>query len=513
MSHRFTPLQLAKKRSLQWLQSSDSSAVIPRGFPLSKDVLASMESVITGKIVFPWSQGYEQDRQEFDDLYPTYPVVIIYAVSIADIRECLKIAHQVGLQVAVRSSGHSLACFSVCSGMVIDLSEMNNVSVDPNAKTLLVESGANFTKVYPAVEPYGLHVPTGDCPTVCPSGYIMGGGYSMTTRMYGMGCDNVLELTVMLSDGRVVVANKDQNTDLFWAIRGGTGGNFGILLSVKFQLHSLGEIFGVQIRWPIEPQLEVAARILHTIQESYLLPGVLPQLGIQTVLSSDDKAVKTLFFCATWIGDEASFNKALEPLLSISGYTIQKYHGKYSYVNNAVLDGTPDIPNDIMGFARSAYIDRSLTETEWYNIVQYFCEHAPNQYTMIDMEGYGGYVSTVPEDDCAFIHRNVKMDFFTEAFFDEKTNDRQKNEEWTKALFSFMKPYTSDHSFQNYPFREQADFRTAYWGKYYNRLVAIKQKYDPDNFFRYQQSIGPDLIDDEMQVKLFNPSPIQYEPY
>jgi FAD binding domain/Berberine and berberine like len=513
MSHRYTPLQLDKKRSMQWLQSTDSNSSIPTEFPLSKQMMASMESVITGKIVFPWSPGYEQDRQEFDDLYPTYPVVIVYAVSFADVRECLKLAHDAGMEVAIRSSGHSLACFSVCSGMVIDLSEMNNVTVDHVARTIEIEPGANFSKIYPAVEPYGLHMPTGDCPTVCPAGFIMGGGYGMTTRMFGMGCDNAIELTVMLADGRIAVANKDQNPDLFWAIRGGTGGNFGVLLKTKFILHTLGDIMGVQIRWPIEANPARSANILYAIQENYLSPGVLPQMGIQTILSSDDNAVKTLFFCATWIGDEPSFTKALEPLLSISGFTIKKFQGKYSDVNNQVLDGTPDIPDDIMGFARSRYIDRSLAESEWLNIVQYFIKNAPNQYTMIDMEAYGGNVSNIPENSCAFIHRNVKVDFFTEAFFDQKTNDRAKNEAWTNGLFEFMKPYASNRSYQNYPYRGQEDYRNAYWGNYYNQLVLIKKKYDPENFFKYQQSIGPDLIDNTAQIHLFKPSPITYEPF
>jgi hypothetical protein len=105
------------------------------------------------------------------------------------------------------------------------------------------------------------------------------------------------------------------------------------------------------------------------------------------------------------------------------------------------------------------------------------------------------------------------MDFFTEAFFDSKTNDRPANQKWTEDLFTFMQPYTSDRSYQNYPFRDQSDFRSAYWGKYYNQLVAIKQKYNPQQFFHYQQSIGPDPIQDPSQVILFNQEPIVYETY
>lgn len=512
MSHRYTALQLAKKSSVAAVLDPGQN-LIPPGYPLSPAQVAEMEKAITGKIVFPWSPDYETDRQEFDDLYPTYPMVIIYVASITDIRECLKIAKDAKVQVAIRSSGHSLACYSVCPGMVIDLSTMKNISVDVPGKTVTIDSGACFNDLYPQIEPYGLHTTTGDCPTVCPSGFMMGGGYGMTTRMFGMGCDNVLEVTVMLATGQIVVANKDQNADLYWAIRGGTGGNFGVLLKTKFQLYDLGNIYGVQIRWEITEDPTTAAQVLFAIQEHYLKPGVLPQLGIQTVLSSNDSAVKTIFFCATWIGDKPSFEQALQVLTQIPGFTIQWFYGKYSDVNNQVLDGTPDIPDDVMGFSRSRYISRDLAENEWYTIVKYFYDNAPNQYTMIDMEGYGGNVSQIPEGNCAFIHRHVNMDFFTEAFFDSKTNDRAANQKWTEDLFTFMQPYTSDRSYQNYPFREQSDFRTAYWGKYYNQLVAIKKKYDPTQFFHYQQSIGPDTIQDPSQVILFNQAPIVYESY
>jgi FAD/FMN-containing dehydrogenase len=390
---------------------------------------------------------------------------------------------------------------------------MKTVFVAPESSTAYIGPGANFGDIFPIIEQYNLHIPTGDCPTVCISGFMMGGGYGMTSRAYGMNCDCVLQVAVMLADGKIVIANASRNEDLYWAICGGTGGNFGVLLQVGFQAFPLDIIYGVQIRWPIEADPVTAAKVLHTIQEQYLQDNVYSQLGIETILSSNDSGVKTIFFCATWIGDEQAFKTALQPLLSINGYTMKSYQGKYSYVNNLVLDGTPDVPDDIMAYSRSAYISRSLSQADWYNIAQYFYNTAPNQYTMIDMEAYGGKINQIAEGTNAFIHRNKKVDFFVDAFFDVKTNDRKQNEEWTKALFKFMDQYTDGESYQNYPNRDQEDFREAYWGRYYNQLVLIKQKYDPGNFFNYQQSIGPDLINDPKQVILFQPSPIVYENY
>ncbi len=513
MSHRLTPLQIRKSKSIKFLLSKNASEKTPSKYNLSLKKLATLEEKLSGKVVYPWTKGYNKDRQEFDDLYPTYPKLIVYALSLLDIRNCIEFAKSESLQIAVRSSGHSLACFSVCDGMVIDLSKMNSVYVDRNTFTVLVESGANFGDLYPKIEQYNLHTPTGDCPTVCPSGFMMGGGYSITSRMFGMGCDNVVEVTVMLANGKIVVANEEKNKDLFWAIRGGTGGNFGILLNTKLKLHPLDTIFGVQMRWPIDKKPDTAAKVLYTIQEEYLKPGKLPQLGIETIISSDDNKNKTVFFCATWIGTEKAFMEALKPLLDIPGFSMDSYQGKYSKVNNLVLDRTPDIPEDVMAFSRSTYVEKSLSYENWHDILMYFYENAPNQYTMIDMEAYGGNLSLIPEDSCAFIHRKVTMDFFTEAFFNKETNDRGASEKWVNDLFEFMKPLGNDQSYQNYPYRGQEDFRTAYWGNYYNQLVLIKRKYDPENFFWYQQSIGPDLLEDPNQITLFNNCSIEYEDY
>jgi hypothetical protein len=158
------------------------------------------------------------------------------------------------------------------------------------------------------------------------------------------------------------------------------------------------------------------------------------------------------------------------------------------------------------------YIARELAVSDYANILKYFTT-APNKYTMVDMEGYGGKINTVEDGACAFNHRHALMDFFCDAFFDEATNDRKENEIWLNEFFEFMKQYGNGRSYQNYPNRDQEDFRWAYFGPAYNQLVKIKQKYDPANLFNYPQSIGPDIIIDpeKQQLHLFSPSAIHHE--
>lgn len=515
MKYRKSPLQIEKHFSAQWLRSKEAKTKLPKKLKSKATVFADLEESIKGKIVFPWSKEYDNDRQDFNNVYEAYPQMIVYVANIDDIRQMLAYAKSNNIQTTIRSGGHSLADYSVCDGIIIDMSVLNDIHIDLATKTATIESGATFDSIFTKLEQYNLHMPGGGCPTVAIAGFMQGGGYGLTSRAYGMNCDCVIEVTVMLANGQIVVANKNNNNrDLLWAVCGGTGGNFGVLLSIKYQLVTLGEMMGLKMKWVIDPIPDNAALALYTIQENYLKENAYPNLGIETVLTTDTDGKLKVMFCASWIGTQAAFENALKPLKKIAGAEVGKlYQGKYSYVNTKVLDGTPNLPDDIKAYSRSLYIERNLAIDEWKNILTYFLS-APNKYTMVDMECYGGKINQMKAGTNAFIHRNVKMDFFCDAFFNKETNDQKKNEEWLEAFYKFLAQYANGHSYQNYPNRKQLDFRKAYWGDYYNQLVLIKNKYDPSNFFNYQQSIGPDLMQDKKQKIIFaKEKPIKYEKY
>lgn len=507
MNYAYSPLQLYKKKLINDIINGDLNHLIPADFKLSKEKITRFENLVTGKIVWPWSTDYDQDKQDFNNAYPTDPVLIVYVANYEDIRLCLDLAQDVTLWTVIRSGGHSLAGYSVCDGMVIDMSNLNDVYVDVNNKTAVVQAGCTFEKLFPILEMYGLHIPGGGCPTVAVAGYMQGGGYGLTSRMFGMHCDNVTSVKVMLADKQIVTASPIINSDLFWAIRGGTGGNFGVLLEISYTLHELGDIYGIRWKWPIE-DYQNAATAITTIQNEYLSGSNYPQMGIETVLCVDTDNVKKVMFCASWIGDEISFMNALSPLEQIPG--LQKEiltQGKYSKVNAKILDGTPVLPEGIKAFSRSIYISRDLFVSDWVNILQKYMT-SPNSLTMVDMECYGGNIRTIPESSNAFIHRNVNMDFFCDAFFEENGTSRTDNQNWLEEFFEFMAQYGNGHSYQNYPNRLQTDYKQAYWGEAYPTLVAIKKKYDPENFFYYQQSI--DISDEASEL---DNEAIVYEKY
>lgn len=461
---------------------------------------------IQGTIVYPWSPGYDQDRKDFNDLYPAHPLMIVYVESESDIRWCLNYAQENGIHTVIRSGGHSLAGYSVCDGMIIDMSRLNNVAIDKTNQMAIVQAGCNFGHLNTELEAEGLHLPGGGCPTVAVAGYMMGGGYGFTSRTFGMNCDNVLAVTVMLADGSIVVASEEANADLFWAVRGGTGGNFGVLLTITYQVYFLNDIYGIQVQWPIETaaQQQHAAQAMYTIQERYVRHGQLLEMGIELALITDDTdMVKKLTFCATWVDTKEALDVAMAPLLAIPGGTVtMNLHGRYSAINEQLLSNVEQIPRDIKAYSRCAYFERPLEVSDYQNILDYYQKTAPNKYTIVAFECYGGLINKIPADAMAFIHRNVMYDCFADAFFDEATNDQEKNKLWLEEWFAFLTQYTNGHSYQNYPNRLQDDYRTAYWGDQYEKLVEIKARYDPGNFFYYQQSIGyqPPKGDNQEQI-------------
>lgn len=516
-----TPKQREKKQTIEWLKADDSSVQLDPKWGITKEQLAELEGQLQAKVVYPWSEGYDQDKREVNDVFPANPLVIVYVASYQDIQVCLKFSKTYGLLTAIRSGGHSLADYSVCDGMVIDISGLKSVNVDMANQILWVQAGITFADLNPALEFYGMHLPGGGCPTVSVAGYMQGGGYGLTSRNFGIQSDCVLEIEMILADGSFVVANPQQNPDLFWAVRGGTGGNFGVLVSIKYKIFPLGLIWGISITWDFETDTTNAAQALYAIQENYLTGFKYPNLGIETLVFTD-LAVdnhKKVRFGGGFIGTEAELNTAIAPLMAVPGATVVfKQQGLYSYINNAVLEGIPDIPPaqlpTIKFYGRSAYISRSLSVVDYANILTFF-KTVPNDYGMLDLEGYGGNINTYPVQQSAFIHRDVIMDFYAITFFDQVTNDQEKNRLWMISLFEFMQQYTNGHSYQNYPNRDQTGFQWAYWGPYYFQLVAIKKKYDPDNFFNYQQSIGRPIAPEweKKQIMLFDNSPVIHENY
>ncbi|NIO39547.1 MAG: FAD-binding protein [Burkholderiales bacterium] len=387
--------------------------------------------------------------------------------------------------------------------MVIDVSGIHYVRVDPEAETAAIGGGASFGQVYAELNLHGLHLPGGGCETVCVGGYMQGGGYSFTSQMFGMNCDNVTGVQVALADGRIVAANADENQDLFWAVRGGTGNNFGVVLEIQYRLRKLGQLWGFGFKWPLgtDEQADAAIRAVDVWQKHFTGAAVPEKLSNQSLLvftKEDDESDSNrpcLVIRGMFNGSEADCRKALEPLLTqvpdAERHRDIWRQGSYTELNEYLLNyptGMPhDVPMSARSIAKSHIADRHLDPAEWRRLVDFF-RNSPSSDNFMGLEAYGGAINAVEPDATAFWHRTGTMDMFLYSFWINEA-DRDEAESYLKEFDSVAGPLSNGHSYQNYPNPDNVDFGKMYFGGNLPRLVEVKKKYDPDNLFDFQQGL------------------------
>jgi hypothetical protein len=484
---------------------------------LSKNQIKQMELELAGRIVVPGMPDYPAARAgKGGSKYQEYPVIIVYCASVHDVWLCLKWAHEYDWWVTCRSGGHSTANFSVNSGMVIDVSGLAYVRVDSQLKQAQVGAGTPFSLVNSTLNTYQLHVPGGGCADVAVGGYVQGGGYGFTSRLFGVESDCVLSFTMMLYDGQIVVANPYQNQDLFWAVRGGTGDNFGILLEVTFQLYDLYKVWGFGLLW----QLDEAAEALHAIQSGYVLDEAASRLGYQNFFTTLDSGA-VLAMIGMYYGSREDGLKAIAKLRQVGKPTLKiDQVDTYQALNDDMLNFLPGVPpGNTFESKDGGYIDKLLTVADWQKIVEMY-RQTPNRYNIAYMEVYGAAINRYPVSGSAFIHRNVYMDFYIDSFWQpdgSKFTTEKEATQWLAEYIAVLEPYYNGHQYQNYPKRDSQNYRWAFWGEAFNSLLFVKHKYDPTNFFHFEQSISPYPEGDDIKrattPSLFTDPQIVYEPY
>lgn len=464
---------------------------------LTLEQLAALQYVFRGQIVAPGDPGYDKDRLLFNPVFNPFPSLIAYCTCENDVRLALNAAWGSNLPCTIRSGGHSTAGYSASSGMLIDVSQLNDVFVNPLTREAIVGCGTTFGKLNAKLDEYGLHVPGGECDDVCIGGYMQGGGYGFTSRAFGMNCDNVIEVRVMLADGRVVTANEQVNRDLWWAVRGGTGGNFGVLLSVRYRLHKVQQVWGWALQWPLsdaDGRVKAAGALL-ILQQGFMRTGVPKEMTAQGMIcyqgsdpNGSDMApyllIRGMFLGSKDVG---------EPLIGALGGTPQyQLTDTYVNVNNYLLGHPYDIPELPPGSwlpedKEARYVARDLSLNEWRAILD-FMVTTPNRWSYMCLELYGGAINGYPLAQSAFIHRDVAFSAFLDVFWQDD-DERPAAEKFLRDWCELLGPMWNGHIYQNYPSAAVPDYRWNYWGGAYATLAKVKQKYDPDTFFSYPQSI------------------------
>ena len=476
-----------------------------------RERLKEAQAGLQGHIVLPFSPDYDTDRKLFNPVFDTYPIVIIYCEVVNDVAIALKLAQDLILPFTVRSGGHCTAGFSAGYGALIDVSGLDSVTVDTTADTATVGTGCTFGTLDSTLATYGLHVPGGECADVCVGGYVQGGGYGFTSVTYGMNCDNVIDISVMLADGRVVTASETVNSDLWWAMRGGTGGNFGILLSVRYRLRPLGDVFGFALIWALqsETDFENATAALMLLQSSYMLAN-LPQAlnlqvslcyqpGTQGGLPVTGPQYPYLMVRGLYVGSQSDGQAAIQPLCDLPGAIVQwTQEDSFVNLNTNLLNvpyGMPCLaPDSTMPYEDKAsrYVTRPLVAAEWRALLDYYVT-SPNTLSYFYMEFYGGAINAYPafpQPGNAFVHRTSAFNAVLDVFWFTDA-ERPAAQNFLAGWINLMAPMWNGEIYQNYPQVNQADYGACYWADAQSGLYAVKCKYDPTHAFRFAQEVGP----------------------
>jgi FAD/FMN-containing dehydrogenase len=461
------------------------SAKLPRGF--TAEQLADFELAISGYLVVPRDETYETARQHRNPAFQRAPQVIAYCQTEADIAIALRYAALRDLPFTVRAGAHHTAGYSVNDDMVIDVSLMNNVFVDRETLIAHVGPGCTVDRLTAHLADVDGHVPVSPCGSVCIAGFAMGGGYGYTSRTFGMHCDSVIAFRVMFADGTVVVASSSQHRDLFWALRGAGGGQFGIVLQITYQLHRANTTWALAIAW----DATYAAAALQTLQRDFMRgSSASAALGYTTHLANRD-ANTTQLALGVYSGERSAGLQTIKNLLAIP--TAQLLIDHVADYRSAVMrltdlhDAQFDVPADLAKRRISCYVDQAVNTETWQALLHHL-QTVPTPWCKASIEPYGGVIETISADATAFVHRNVDFNFVVDTAW-RNSAEQRRAVTWLDAAINIIKPFANEHVYQNYADSRLVHWAEAYYGSALPRLQHVKNTYDPGNVFRFAQSI------------------------
>ena len=383
------------------------------------------------------------------------------------------------LPFALRSGGHSYEGFSQSSSVVIDTRLLSAITVDKATKTATVGAGASLGQVYKAIAARGLAFPGGSCPTVGVSGHVLGGGYGYLARPYGLACDNVLSIDLVNAQGQQIHADAQQNTDLFWACRGGGGGSFGAVTGYRLRLLELASVLTFDIKIP-QLSVQRAAAIMKEWQA--WAPQAPQSINSNLVIAKDPSGGIALRCAGQSIASSKELQRELK-FLSSTPPVRRTYLNSITYFAGGQKGW--DYPSYAMK-GKSDYATSPLTDaglTALMNAV------STSVGIYVICNSYGGTIANSAADATAFTHRSGTL--YCLQYGSDWTNpgDTPQHLSEMRSCYAAMRPYVSAAAYVNYCDLDLADWQNAYWGQNLPRLKQIKSSYDPDNAFRHAQSV------------------------
>ena len=451
--------------------------------------ITDLQAHLQGKLIGPHDPDYNTARKVYNGMIDKHPDLIAQCTSVEDVVAMVNYARENNLLVAVRGGGHNGAGSGVCDdGIVIDLSGMKRIEVDPDKKTVLVEGGCLLKELDAATQEYGLAVPTGVNGTTGVAGLTLGGGLGYLTRHCGLTIDNLLEANMVLADGRVVKASASENEDLFWAIRGG-GGNFGVVTSFLFRAHPISTVVAGPILYELDDAKEIMQWYREYIKDApdeingwFAFLTVPPGPPFPEHLHL--KKMCAILWCYSGPAEEA--DKLLVPIRAVKTPALDLVGPMPVPVLQGLFD--PLYPPGIHTYWKADFVNELSDEA-----IDIHLKHAAQLPTMLStMHLYpvNGAAARVGNQETAWNYRDATWAMVIVGIDPDAANDELITN-WARNYWQELHPHGAGGAYVNFMMEEGEDRVKATYGANYDRLVAIKTKYDPTNLFRVNQNIKP----------------------
>jgi FAD/FMN-containing dehydrogenase len=458
---------------------------------LSPGAVGALADRLQGQLILPGHDDYDRARRVWNGSIDRHPALVVRCAAVADVRAAVRFAREQDLLIAVRGGGHNVAGSGTCDGgIVIDLSPMKEVRVDPAASTTWAQPGLLWRELDAQTQAYGLAVTGGIVSTTGVAGFTLGGGIGWLHRPYGLTVDNLVAADVVTASGELVRASEDNNPDLLWGLRGG-GGNFGVVTTFEFRQHPVGpELMAGLVFYraaDLMPVVRGYREIMATAPDELTLFLVLRRAPAAPFLPPDVHGRPVIAIVGCYVGPLDEGERALAPLSTLAPPVANVMQPRQYVQFQSMLDGS--WAEGFGNYWKAEYLTGIPDEA--LDILAEHLKDISSPLSDFKFAALGGAAGRVPPGATAFAHRTVPFILNINSRW-SLPGDPEPHVAWTRRLWEAMQPFSAGGVYVNFMGDEGSDrVRAAYGEQTYRRLVALKNRYDPDNAFRLNQNIPP----------------------
>lgn len=447
---------------------------------LSEASIQELSATLRGRLLLPADEGYDEARKIWNAMIDRRPAVIARCAGAADVIQAIRFARENNLVLAVRGGGHNVAGNAVCDGgLMLDLSQMKGLRVDPARRTAEAQPGLTLGEFDRETQAFGLATTLGAVSMTGIAGLTLGGGIGWLMGKYGLACDNLLSVDMVTADGQFRSVSGTENEDLFWGVRG-AGANFGVVTSFRYRLHPVGPVLGGMVIHPFAKAREVLRFYMeftgHCPDELTVDAGILT--------GPDGNPVVAIAIC--YCGPIEQGEKLVAPLRKY-GSPLADLIGPKPYLEvQKIFDAS--FPPNHQNYWKAGFLH--TVRDEVIDAMIEFATKRPSPASFMVLEHVHGAAARVPVGETAFPHRREQYSLLIFSIWPNAA-DSEANIAWARRFWTEVQPFGTDGVYVNYLGQEDVDRVRAAYGPHYQRLVTLKEKYDPTNFFRMNQNIRP----------------------